>query len=256
MLKKKKMNKISIKREIPCEIFKEKKNKVSTIGKEISSDFLKEKIKMNAITIKKEIPSDVLKEKIRMHEIAIKKEIPFFILKEKMMNKITMKKDIPSDISKEEKMNEITIKKEIPLDNSKMKKINTVEIPSDIVFEVLTRLPIKDLGRCKCVLTTCSSMIRQPEFMKAHRACGGILIHILPDISRTPRNNISDSMKGLFYVSINGKNEVFSHRVRLPYFAYKDITPVVNGLACLYTGHQVSLFNISTLELMELPPSS
>ncbi|XP_060179165.1 putative F-box protein At1g47790 [Lycium barbarum] len=125
--------------------------------------------------------------------------------------------------------------------------VNAKEIHSDMAFKVLTRLPVKALDRFKCVSTSWSSMIRQPEFMKAHRPCGGILIHLLPDYSR---------LKGLYYASLNGKNEVFVHRARLPYFGYKDITPVINGLACLHTGHQVSLFNISTLELMELPSSS
>ncbi|XP_059302190.1 F-box protein At4g19940-like [Lycium ferocissimum] len=172
-----------------------------------------------------------------MNKITIKKKIPSDILKEKKMVKITIKREIPSDISKRKKMKKIT----------RCSSVNAKEIHADIAFEVLTRLPIKALDRFKCVSTSWSSMIRQHEFMKAHRPCGGILIHLLPDYSR---------LKGLYYASLNGKNEVFAHRVRLPYFGYKDITPVINGLACLYTGHQVSLFNISTLELMELPTSS
>ncbi|KAM3343581.1 putative F-box protein [Capsicum galapagoense] len=183
----------------------------------------------------------------------------------------SIKKEIPSDIvlKRRKKMNEITtiIKKEMPCDIVKRKKTKKItssytvakDIPSDIIFQVLSKLSIKTLDRFKCVSMSWSSMIHQPEFMKAHTPCDGILIHLLPKYSILPGNNISYMMKGLFYASINyGKNnEEFTQRVRLPYCGgYKDITPIVNGLACLYTGHQGSLFNISTLELMELPSSS
>ncbi|KAF3631753.1 hypothetical protein FXO38_26515 [Capsicum annuum] len=183
----------------------------------------------------------------------------------------SIKKEIPSDIvlKRRKKMNEITtiIKKEMPCDVVKRKKTKKItssytvakDIPSDIIFQVLSKLSIKTLDRFKCVSMSWSSMIHQPEFMKAHTPCDGILIHLLPKYTILPGNNISYMMKGLFYASINyGKNnEEFTQRVRLPYCGgYKDITPIVNGLACLYTGHQGSLFNISTLELMELPSSS
>nr|XP_033508035.1 F-box protein At4g19940-like [Nicotiana tomentosiformis] len=122
--------------------------------------------------------------------------------------------------------------------------------------KVITRLPLKDMDKFKCVSKSCSSMICHPEFTKAHKPCGGIFIHVLPVKCPCPGNDIPDQMKGLHYASTHDKNEVFAQRVSLPYFGYEDITPVINGLACLYTGDQVSLFNISTRELMRLPSSN
>ncbi|XP_019240942.1 PREDICTED: putative F-box protein At3g10240, partial [Nicotiana attenuata] len=130
----------------------------------------------------------------------------------------------------------------------KKKTINgNKEIPSDIVFQVLARLPIKGLDRFKCVSKSWSSMISHPEFIKAHRPCTGIFINLFP-ISI----HLNSSPKGLFYASIHGNDEL-ARRLSLPYFGYEDITPIINGLACLYTAHQVSVFNVTTRELMALP---
>ncbi|OIT26233.1 hypothetical protein A4A49_36024 [Nicotiana attenuata] len=101
------------------------------------------------------------------------------------------------------------------------------EIPSEIVFAILTWLPVKALDRFKCVSKSWSSIILQPEFVKSHRPSGCILLNI--DISMK---------KGLFYASINVrgdslrheqiedlKTETFVQRLSMPCFGYDNITP-------------------------------
>ncbi|XP_060170422.1 putative F-box protein At5g62660 [Lycium barbarum] len=134
------------------------------------------------------------------------------------------------------------------------------EIPSEIAFQILGWLPVKSLNRFKCVSTSWSSMIFQ------HRPYDHIVVNVTLDNTRcAPR---SGSMKaGLFCGPIRAPAssreqiqdlnvETFVQQLSLPYLCYENITPVVNGLACLYTGHQVSLFNMFTCEIMNLPSSS
>ncbi|PHU04310.1 hypothetical protein BC332_25132 [Capsicum chinense] len=98
-------------------------------------------------------------------------------------------------------MNEITtiIKKEMPCDIVKRKKTKKItssytvakDIPSDIIFQVLSKLSIKTSDRFKCVSMSWSSMIHQPEFMKAHTPCD--------ELMEPPSSSLRDEARSVWY---------------------------------------------------------
>ena len=54
------------------------------------------------------------------------------------------------------------------LRRSKPKQLSFDSLPYDIVFEILTRLPVKSLLQLRCVSKTWNSIITNPDFIKTH----------------------------------------------------------------------------------------
>ena len=127
-------------------------------------------------------------------------------------------------------------------------KMNPVSVPNDLVFGILTHLPVKSLLRFRCVCKSWRSMISDPSFVEAHqsRSASALLISF-PDM-RDP-----DRKRTLFCI-----NEGEAHRI--PGFSHWNISQSVNGLICIYgqyspkQSHRVRVCNPSTREHVTLPP--
>lgn len=138
---------------------------------------------------------------------------------------------------------------------------SSVVLPHDLmVEELLTRLPAKSLMRFKCVSKIWCSTILDPAFCKAHRArstSGSGLLIVCSD--RRDNNDLGGSGSsglGFFRATLYHRRGVFDllHHINLS--GYVGATEVIDGLVCLYTVDRASICNVSTHEIMHLPPCS
>lgn len=130
-------------------------------------------------------------------------------------------------------------------------------IPDDVVSEVLTRIPIKNVFQCKSVSKSWHSIIRDSSFLRAYNArnpCpGGLLVY------KYRRADDGDRV-WFHYASLqclDGERkalvEKFVKLLDMPMKHYDAFTQVVNGLTCFYSCNRVSLCNLATREIIRLP---
>lgn len=136
-----------------------------------------------------------------------------------------------------------------------------VLLPHDLVsFQVLARLPVESLMRFKSVSKLWRSTISDPSFSKA-RAAGSRSRHLF--VTYQDSGESSSSLRCCFFptstLPSHGESVKLQPFTTVPIDSldsnYDDATQVVNGLVCLYAGNRVSIFNISTREIMNLPCS-
>ncbi|KAL8110243.1 putative F-box protein At1g47790 [Apium graveolens] len=130
-------------------------------------------------------------------------------------------------------------------EKSKRKKPAAAELPEEVVLrEILTRLPIKSVGRFKCVSKSWLSLISDPQFVKQHL-----------NLSTTQNPDDYDCL----IVQKNDKIVILSR--------YKETSALlsvsrfgligsVRGLVCLSYGNNFSLWNPAIHQSKEfsIPP--
>ncbi|XWS23756.1 hypothetical protein CRYUN_Cryun28dG0042500 [Craigia yunnanensis] len=136
-------------------------------------------------------------------------------------------------------------------------------IPLDIVYGVLTQLPVKALLRFKSVSKGWCSLINDPYFIKLH----------LRQSMETNRNNLNIVFKerafgkllsvGFDYVNLDNPRELNHPLKRRPgegldnEYDYTQVVGSCNGLLCLIKKYQIYraivLWNISTRDYKVLP---
>ncbi|KAL0365025.1 UNVERIFIED_CONTAM: hypothetical protein Sangu_0600100 [Sesamum angustifolium] len=122
-------------------------------------------------------------------------------------------------------------------------------IPADLLWEIFSYLSIIDLYRAKSISREWNSIISNHNFMETHT-------------NRTPYLGLlistanSDAREFQFYYArlkrrnINGN---FFCRLRVPYSDYQGFTQVVHGVVCFYSAERVSILNVCTREMQDLP---
>ncbi|KAE8684281.1 Detected protein of unknown function [Hibiscus syriacus] len=132
--------------------------------------------------------------------------------------------------------------------------------PVEVIIEILKRLPVKSLVKCRSVCKTWNSLISDPSFVSTH---------LQASLSRPPNNN----PLLLIRCSKNGKENYFLHydndgfdefkKLQFPVFdcvSYSVVVGSCNGLICLsFLPHDVLNFvfwNPSIHKYVSLPQPS
>ena len=131
-------------------------------------------------------------------------------------------------------------------------KNNPVSIPDELVFEILTYIPVKSLLQCRGVCKSWRSMISDPSFIEAHRSRSATTLLIsFPDTHRPRRKH------HLFSIRDGEARQLSGSR-------HWNTSQSVNGLICLYEQHDRSFPKLSfrvtpcnpcTRERVTLPPT-
>ncbi|KAF8409671.1 hypothetical protein HHK36_005750 [Tetracentron sinense] len=132
------------------------------------------------------------------------------------------------------------------LSGSKLYPISMAKLPQEIMVDILLRLPVKPLGRFRCVCKSWHTSLTDPHFIKMH-------------LNRATQNDnlslILSSDDGLFSVNCEAFDE--AKALDLPPIQLGPRIIVVgscNGLICLsdYEG-RASVYNPTTREYVKLP---
>ena len=83
----------------------------------------------------------------------------------------------------------------------KPKQLSSEHLPYDVVFDILTQLPVKSLIKFRCVSKSWNSMITKPDFIKTHF-----------DIAKSLSHNNKNNNKG--YILYMPENEEFLIHLR------------------------------------------
>ncbi|KAI5660826.1 hypothetical protein M9H77_20149 [Catharanthus roseus] len=139
-------------------------------------------------------------------------------------------------------------------------------LPEEMIFEILTRLPVKTLMRFKSVSKSWNSIITHSSFADAHRSRSPspnrAVVIMDPDPSLTFAGRESPSH--FFYADLNkvykkkGSSTVdVSLHLSVPEnLKYFGVTNTVNGLVCFYKRNVSKMLNIATREIVDLPDSN
>ncbi|CAI9088211.1 OLC1v1022486C1 [Oldenlandia corymbosa var. corymbosa] len=137
-----------------------------------------------------------------------------------------------------------------------------MELTDDLVVEILTWLPGKDIGRCKCVCKSWRSIIQSREFLEAYQSRQpGLVLCSTEVVDSSARKNIHDCIRLRFFYStlwrsqLKEPKEDFSCLYEVSLDSCLDgTTQVVNGLICVCEDNRIlSLHNICTGQRMSLP---
>jgi F-box interacting protein len=135
----------------------------------------------------------------------------------------------------------------------KSRQLSSEHVPDDVVFEILTRLPVKSLIRFRCVSKSCFSIITNPDFIKTHidqakslSNNNGYLLYM-----QRIGDNFYSLREELCTVVCNS-DKTFSHvsRFQIPFSHFK-IVGFCNGIFCFYdyVKHVIYLWNPSIRKL-------
>ncbi|KAL2254321.1 UNVERIFIED_CONTAM: hypothetical protein Sindi_0226800 [Sesamum indicum] len=124
-------------------------------------------------------------------------------------------------------------------------------LPADVLWEIFSYLSVYDLYRAKSISREWNSIISNYYFIQTHRnqtPCLGLL---------ASRANSADREFQFYYARLQRRNTNnncnFVCRLRVPYSDYEGFTQVVHGLVCFYSVDRVSILNVCTLEMQDLP---
>ncbi|KAJ7974649.1 F-box protein family [Quillaja saponaria] len=143
--------------------------------------------------------------------------------------------------------------------------VKNEDMPTDLVADILARLPAKPLMRFKCVQKSWYSLIQNPRFVAKHLLCFNKkdnikgVDHLLVKRTRPATFDSSDQCRKAF-ISLLSFNQVTNHTslnlLDLPYYqnnvTHIQILGPCNGIYCLYS-IPISLINPSTRELKVVP---
>uniref|UniRef100_A0A7C9EHW6 F-box domain-containing protein n=1 Tax=Opuntia streptacantha TaxID=393608 RepID=A0A7C9EHW6_OPUST len=75
-------------------------------------------------------------------------------------------------------------------------------LPEEIIIDVLSRLPAKSVGRCRCVSKPWRALLSRPKFIRAH-------LDRSRNLGQESLIFISESQHALFSVSLDSAQQVF-----------------------------------------------
>ena len=127
-------------------------------------------------------------------------------------------------------------------------------VPNDIVFDILTQLPVKSIIRFRCVSKTCNSIITNPIFITTQ-----FNLNQAKSLSNNNNNNngyvlYTTPSRQLCMVNCNSYSSLT--RFEIPFF--DDCTVhFCNGMFCLHGFHKppIILWNPSIRKYKMLPPT-
>ncbi|KAL1826147.1 hypothetical protein ACET3Z_012925 [Daucus carota] len=125
-------------------------------------------------------------------------------------------------------------------------------ISNDLIYEILLRVPVKHLLRCRCVSKTWCSLIDSPEFVK---------IHMHENIHAVNKGGLIISEPGKLYLAdYESLHDDVTNPIEIvdPVIKYlvcdANLVGSANGLVCFYTrGYNVILMNPSTRKCITMP---
>ncbi|KAI5680142.1 hypothetical protein M9H77_01369 [Catharanthus roseus] len=139
-------------------------------------------------------------------------------------------------------------------------------LPEEMIFEILTRLPVKSLMRFKSVSKSWNSIIAHPSLADAHRSRSPSPNRALLIMDTDPSLTFAgrESPSHFFYADLNkvykkkGSSTVdVSLHLSVPEnLKYFGVTNIVNGLVCFYKRNVSKMLNIATREIVDLPDSN
>jgi F-box interacting protein len=129
------------------------------------------------------------------------------------------------------------------------------KLPSEIISEILSRLPVKCLVRFKCVSKTWRSLISHPEFVKNHLKRtkeDTNANHFKIFLSTDP--HLSIDPEAYFDADDNLLTTQLKFPVSYPEYSYIEILGSCNGLVCglIHDNPLIYIWNPSTRESREL----
>ena len=130
-------------------------------------------------------------------------------------------------------------------------------LPEEIIIDVLSRLPAKSVGRCRCVSKPWRALLSRPKFIRAH-------LDRSRNLGQESLIFISESQYALFSVSLDSAQQVFDEitisATKLSFADHPDswvrVYATCDGLV-LVGGkeHKKFVLNPVTREIREVPPS-
>ncbi|KAK9725976.1 hypothetical protein RND81_05G181200 [Saponaria officinalis] len=139
-------------------------------------------------------------------------------------------------------------------------------ISKDIWFEILKCLPVKTLGKCRCVCKSWHSLIISETFMPAHlkhytqNGANSLLLH--KDISKSKCTKTRDYEECSIYLDstqlINGNilhTSVFPFALDICFWPSFTLVGSVHGLLCLSDSARVFVWNPLLQKCIKLPAS-
>uniref|UniRef100_A0A7N2LHT3 F-box domain-containing protein n=1 Tax=Quercus lobata TaxID=97700 RepID=A0A7N2LHT3_QUELO len=137
---------------------------------------------------------------------------------------------------------------------------NHNHIPEDIVFDVLSRLPVKSLLRFSCVCKSWSSLIHSRSFISTHLNMSSCRVdndHDHGYVMHMPRSSVENTQ--LCTVTCDRTFDCISE-FRAPFIRYTYVVGSCNGLLCLYYywnfNYNVHFWNPSIRKFKSLPTAS
>lgn len=109
---------------------------------------------------------------------------------------------------------------------------NSLPIPVDLIVEILSRLSVKSIARCRCVSKLWTSVLRRPDFTE---------LFLTRSLAR-PQILVAYQTNGEFFFSswpqprsleVNSSPVSINHLKRLPFSGPCKILGLVQGLVCL-----------------------
>ena len=130
----------------------------------------------------------------------------------------------------------------------KPKLLSSEVVPDDVVFDILTQMPVKSLIRFRCVSKSLNSIITNPNFIKKHfnrpnANNNGYLLYLR-------RSEDYYSLRNELCTVVCNSDKTLSHvsRFQIP-FSHVRIVDFCNGIFCMYNYNNnniVYLWNPST----------
>ena len=135
-------------------------------------------------------------------------------------------------------------------DSQPRRKPKQLSFPDDVVYDILTRVPVKSVIRFRCVSKSCNSIITNPIFITTHLDRAKSLSHNKNNngyLLYIPRATNS-SLRNELCIDVCNSDHTVSHvsRFQIP-FSLVRIFGFCNGIICLYSSlnHMIYLWNPS-----------
>ncbi|CAI9095222.1 OLC1v1031114C2 [Oldenlandia corymbosa var. corymbosa] len=147
-----------------------------------------------------------------------------------------------------------------PTNGSKRARLGTDSsmstLPEDLLVEILSRLPAKQLGRCKCVCKSWQSIIGSNPFRKAYRSR-----HQQSKLIFYRKENDWTGLRLRFFSStlnrLKESTEDFSYLSLTAGHRPDGMTQIVDGLLCCCDlSLRLTIYNVCTGQSMRLPQPS
>ena len=130
-------------------------------------------------------------------------------------------------------------------DSQPRRKPKQLSFPDDVVYDILTRVPVKSVIRFRCVSKSCNSIITNPIFITTHLDRAKSLSHNNNNngyLLYIPRATNS-SLRNELCIDVCNSDHTVSHvsRFQIP-FSLVRIFGFCNGIICLYSSLNLIIY--------------